>query len=163
MGSIMTVIIPSTTGRCNNINPLTSSNRIIIMRKYFARALLCAVGLRWGLTTAAQTFSDANWSPLGSGMWGPSPDGAAVSALAVSGGVLYSGGLFYTAGGTNASQIAQWNGSSWSPLGLGLNYPKVNALAATGGTLYVGGQFTRAGGTTANYGTEPIGPRWGRV
>jgi hypothetical protein len=44
-----------------------------------------------------------------------------VSALAVSGSTLYAGGYFTTAGGTNANDIAQWNGSSWSALGSGMN------------------------------------------
>ena len=35
-------------------------------------------------------------------------------ALAVSGGTLYAGGDFTTAGGSAANDIAQWNGSSWS-------------------------------------------------
>ena len=45
-----------------------------------------------------------------------------VNALAVSGGTLYAGGIFTTAGGNAANYIAQWNGSSWSALGSGMNY-----------------------------------------
>ena len=44
-----------------------------------------------------------------------------VSALAVSGSTLYAGGDFTTAGGDTANYIAQWNGSSWSALGSGMN------------------------------------------
>ena len=42
-------------------------------------------------------------------------------ALAVSGSTLYAGGGFTTAGGSAANHIAQWNGSSWSALGSGMN------------------------------------------
>ena len=47
------------------------------------------------------TFSDADWSALGSGMDYP------VNALAVSGTNLYAGGQFTTAGGVTANSIAQ--------------------------------------------------------
>ena len=43
-----------------------------------------------------------------------------VSALAVSGSTLYAGGDFTTAGGSAANYIAQWDGSSWSALGSGI-------------------------------------------
>jgi hypothetical protein len=49
-----------------------------------------------------------------------------------------------------ASDIAQWNGSSWSPLGSGVN-GGVYALAVSSGTLYAGGQFTTAGTNAAGY------------
>jgi hypothetical protein len=94
-------------------------------------------------------WNGSSWSALGSGM-----DGY-VSALAVSGSDLYAGGVFTTAtnnGGVAvpANYIAQWNGSSWSALGLGMNND-VFALAVSGGNLYVGGGFTTAGASAARY------------
>jgi trimeric autotransporter adhesin len=50
-----------------------------------------------------------------------------VYALAVSGSTLYAGGDFTTAGGIAANYIAQWNGSSWSALGSGMNNDSVCA------------------------------------
>ena len=71
--------------------------------------------------------------------------------LAVSGNTLYAGGFFTTAGSdTNANYIAQWNGSSWSALGSGMN-GIVDALAVSGGTLYAGGSFTTAGTKVSAY------------
>ena len=79
-------------------------------------------------------------------------------ALAVSGGTLYAGGNFTTAGGSAANDIAQWNGSSWSALGSGLKShvygTYVNALAVSGSTLYAGGYFTTAGGKVSAYVAE---------
>jgi hypothetical protein len=101
------------------------------------------------------TFSDANWSALGLGM------NNAVCALAVSGTNLYAGGYFTRAGGTAATNIAKWDGSTWSALGLGVESSgSVFALAVSGTNLYAGGSFTRAGGTTATNIAKWNGSAW---
>ena len=82
-----------------------------------------------------------------------------MDALAVSGSTLYAGGDFTTAGGNAANYIAQWNGSSWSALGSGMN-GHVYALAVSGSTLYAGGYFTTAGGNAANYIAQWNGSSW---
>ena len=93
------------------------------------------------------TFSDANWISLG-GL--PGVDGS-VSALVVNTntGRVYIGGAFTIAGTVLANNIAQWDGSVWSPLGSGIS-GQVNALALDeSGNLYAGGVFTSAGGVSA--------------
>jgi len=72
-----------------------------------------------------------------------------VNALAVSGSILYAAGAFTNAGGSAANYIAKWDGSSWSPLGSGMN-SAVSALALSG-DLFAGGAFTNAGGSAANH------------
>jgi hypothetical protein len=88
------------------------------------------------------------WSPLGSGMGGENGL-PAVTALAVSGGDLYAGGHFTSAGGVTANRIAKWSGNAWTPLGSGLS-SFVTALAVSGGNLYAAGYFFTAGGVPAN-------------
>jgi len=98
------------------------------------------------------------WSAMGSGL----PiyrSGPWVNALAVSGTNLYVGGYFRTAGGSPATNIARWNGSTWSALGSGLN-GAVYALAVSGTNLYVGGYFTIAGGSPADYIAKWDGSTW---
>jgi hypothetical protein len=87
------------------------------------------------------------WSALGSGM-GNGDYPPTIFALAVSGGDLYVGGNFTTAGGAPANCIAQWDGGAWSALGSGMD-GQVQALAVSGANLYAGGNFNTAGGVSA--------------
>ena len=86
---------------------------------------------------------------------------ADVGALALSGDAVYAGGYFTMAGNSAANYIAQWNGTNWSALGLGMNsLVYVNALAVSGATLYAGGNFTTAGGNAANSIAQWDGSIW---
>jgi hypothetical protein len=99
------------------------------------------------------------WSAL-SGPSGTGMDGI-VYSLGVyddgSGGMLYAGGYFTTAGGVTVNRIATWDGSEWSTIsgtaGAGMN-DYVSTLAVyddgTGEALYARGRFTNAGGVTVN-------------
>ena len=100
------------------------------------------------------TFSDVQWSPLGSGM------NDEVIALAVNGTNLYAGGIFTNAGGVPAAGIAKWDGSAWSALGSGVMMADVDAIAVSGTNLYAGGYFTTAGGAPANYIAKWDGSAW---
>lgn len=94
--------------------------------------------------------ANGHWEALGSGLGLPG-DLSIVSAVAVMpDGSLIAGGDFLDAGGQPASHIARWDGSSWSPLGFGLDFGSsgiaVRALAVLpDGRLAVGGDFTFAG------------------
>ena len=106
------------------------------------------------------TFSNAQWSALGTGMTGGLQD---VQALAVSGTDLYAGGYFTTAGGVTVNSIAKWNGSTWSALGSGVtggSNPVIHAIAFSGNDLYAGGIFTTAGGVTVNNIAKWNGSAW---
>jgi hypothetical protein len=102
---------------------------------------------------------DSSWSALGSGV------NSSVKALAVSGTDLYAGGVFSSAGGKPANNVAKWaiggsNDGSWSALGSGVN-DDVYALAVSGGDLFVGGAFTSAGaGIQANHIAKWDGGNW---
>jgi hypothetical protein len=61
---------------------------------------------------------------------------------------LFAGGIFYTAGGSPANNVARFNGTQWLPLGTGINYD-VFASCVHKDELYFGGAFTMAGGIFA--------------
>src|SRR5262245_17443706 len=65
-------------------------------------------------------WDGSSWSALASGIQGVD-SAPPLHALAVSGSDLYVGGYFTAADGTAATNIAKWDGSSWSPLGSGMN------------------------------------------
>ena len=93
------------------------------------------------------------WHDVGSGVTTASGEPGHVEALAVfddgNGPALYVAGVFEFAGGVPARNIARWDGSQWSPLGLGLD-DGVRALTVydlgDGEALYIGGDFLTAGG-----------------
>ena len=76
--------------------------------------------------------------------WAPSPDGD-VHAIVVSNGVAYLGGIFTTAGGAPAGNLAAVDTTDGARLA---GWPatangQVNALALRAGALFVGGDFSR--------------------
>src|SRR5207253_1276809 len=65
-------------------------------------------------------WDGAQWVPLGAGL--TLPNGGGVFALAaLPTGDIIVGGQFTTADGQGIQNIARWDGSSWSALGLGIN------------------------------------------
>tara|TARA_R110000737_G_scaffold120671_4_gene153009 strand:- start:25375 stop:26715 length:1341 start_codon:yes stop_codon:yes gene_type:complete len=75
-----------------------------------------------------------------------------------SGNHLFAGGRFLTIGGGAALNVAEWDGTSWSAMDLGVT--KVSGFAqvlhmtdwddGSGPALYVGGRFDIAGGTAVS-------------
>jgi len=98
---------------------------------------------------------------------------AIIDAMCVFNNNLYVGGWFFEISGTVSGSIAQWNGTSWSNVGIGINpggFAHVKSMHVFNNELYVGGDsFDAAGngilkwnGTTwSNLGTgitgNPVG------
>lgn len=81
-----------------------------------------------------------------------------VYTLAVLDSQLYIGGVFNTAGGVAAHNVARWNGSSWFALGSGAG--QVRSITVSGDNLFVGGNFDDAGGIEANHIAKWNGNSW---
>jgi hypothetical protein len=93
--------------------------------------------------------------------FGPVGTNDSVSAIVTDGaGNLYAGGAFTETGGVTVNHVARWDGSSWSPLGSGMDGP-VYALAVDGsGNLYAGGNFDQAGGVSVKHIAMWDGSSW---
>ena len=88
-------------------------------------------------------WNGTNWSSLGTGLFtaNGNPVYTNVYALLVApNGSLYVGGNFDHVGGVAADNLARWDGSTWSSMGLDPTYYSVNSLVLAGnGDLYAGG------------------------
>src|SRR5207249_3904296 len=80
----------------------------------------------------------------------------------------YAGGIFTNTGEISATNIAKWDGSSWSALGSGISGPSdypyfggsVSALAVSGSNLYAAGSFSSAGSNAATNIAKWDGHNW---
>jgi hypothetical protein len=108
---------------------------------------------RWDGTT---------WSALEAGMTSNQyPFNARVYCLAVlPNGELIAGGYFTTAGEVSAYHIARWNGTTWFPLGAGMDGAVYALAVLPNGDLIAGGRFTFAGGVSANNVARWNGTTW---
>ena len=80
---------------------------------------------------------------------GPTNGVTSIEAIAVlANGDVVVGGIFNSIGGTQARNIARWNGAEWVPLGAGVDGPVSTLLVMPDGTLAVGGNIQLAGGLT---------------
>ena len=77
-------------------------------------------------------------------------------------GILYAGGAFTNAGGSNCSRIARYNGTAWSEMGMGVSKAaNVNVVRAwTNGIMYAGGYFTNIGGCNSRAVAKWTGTNW---
>lgn len=86
-------------------------------------------------------WTDSGWLSIGG------VDGR-IHALCLHDGELYAGGTFTSIGGTQANHIGRWDGTSWLPLGSGVNSGldvSVNSMVGLADQIFVGGTFTTAG------------------
>lgn len=82
-----------------------------------------------------------------------------VHAVTVFDGSLIAGGEFVFAGRQRVHHIARWDGTSWAPLGDGLD-GTVFSLAVYGGRLVAGGEFNRSGAERTGCVAQWDGARW---
>jgi len=99
------------------------------------------------------------WHALGGGLGLPGTL-SYVRALAAKNGTVYAGGSFTNSGSQFVTNLAVWNGTTWSAVAGGGVNGQVNALAFNNNDLYAGGAFTQAGATPANNIAKWDGANW---
>ncbi|MFY9346021.1 MAG: hypothetical protein WAT39_26260, partial [Planctomycetota bacterium] len=103
----------------------------------------------------AAVFDGAAWNALG----GPQPP-AVRAMVRLANGDLVLGGTFTSFGGVAANHVVRRSGTTFVPLGAGVDGP-VDALAvAPDGAVLVGGAFANAGGGPANRVARWTGTAW---
>ena len=101
------------------------------------------------------------FSAMGTGVTQGGPVGQVFAAAVGKDGRVYIGGIFDTAGGVAANNIAVWNGSQWLPLGRGLDAAVTGLVMDRSGVLWVGGIFSNVGtGAGAAYGITNNLVKW---
>lgn len=104
------------------------------------------------------TLDNPGWNSSLSGF--PGVGGTVYAQLYSSDGKLYVAGDFKTAGGITVSNIACWDGSTWTSLANGLNGPVYALAMDDNGNLYAGGSFTQASGIQVNRIAKWNGTAW---
>jgi hypothetical protein len=105
--------------------------------------LTAAIFLAFAQNSRAQFYG---WSSIGNGT--DNGTNGTVNAITKFNNNLILGGYFTQAGAVSVSNLASWNGTSWSSLGGGMD-DTVNALIVFNGSLIAGGKFLNAGGYPA--------------
>jgi hypothetical protein len=140
------------TGSSNGVNNVVRALAVVGNEVVVGGEFTSAGGVSANRVARFNTQTNT-WSSLGTG----SSNGVngEVLALAVVGNEVVVGGLFTSAGGVSANNVARFNTqtNTWSTLGTGSSNgvnERVSALAVVGSEVFVGGSFTSAGGVSAN-------------
>jgi hypothetical protein len=145
------------TGSSNGVSGIGSVNvsaLAVVGNEVYVGGLFTSAGGVSANRVARFNTQTNTWSTLGTGSSNGVSGG--VGALAVVGNEVFVGGLFTSAGGVSANNVARFNTqtNTWSTLGTGssngVSGGGVYALAVVGNEVYVGGLFTSAGGVSAN-------------
>src|SRR5580765_8468778 len=132
--------------------------RVMRVGRYCA---ICFGALLWCEIASAQSApGDEHWD-YRFGL--PGVDGF-VGVFATNGSDVYIGGDFTSVGNVLATDIAKWDGQTWSALGSGMNASGqafvYRMAVAPNGDIYAGGQFTSAGGINATNVAKWNGVAW---
>jgi hypothetical protein len=140
-GSQWSAVGGGVTGSCNTLLVYDDGTGLAL----YAGGTFTAAGGVPGTSCIAR-WNGSAWSELTGGMAGANlPRVNSLAAFDDGHGVaLYAGGLFTTAGGRDAQNLARWSAGGWQPVGNGTSDNVIRLAVFDDGTgpgLYVGGAF----------------------
>lgn len=105
-------------------------------------------------------WNGTSWSSLGSGISGGSSSGG-VRKMIVYNNELYVMGIFTNAGGVSATNIAKWDGSSWSAVAsIQGTVQQIACAEVFNDELYIGGNFSGINNIPVNRLAKFDGTSW---
>ena len=111
-------------------------------------------------SVAVLDAATGQWSALGAGITNPIDVGSVTALASTPAGDLIAGGMFTIAGTASVSNLARWNGTTWSPMGSGVNASVRSLTVFQNGDVAAGGAFSTAGGIPANCIARWNGSTW---
>lgn len=132
---------------------------MILLLSKASRKFLTKISIAFILIIMTNPSFSQTWEALGSGVTDN------IYASVEFNNALYVAGDITMAGGVAVSNIAKWDGTSWSAVGTGITgtFSYVLALAVYNGELYAGGDFSAAGGVAATDIAKWNGTAWSDV
>ena len=121
------VVVESASGAASGVSPLSTGCDDEVDALAWFNGSMVAAGRFWvaggQIANHVAAWNGTAWTRLGSGINTVGTELYYATALAVYGGdsALVMGGWFLSVGGVNASNVASWSGTAWSPLGTGTN------------------------------------------
>lgn len=103
-------------------------------------------------------WDGSQWHALGSGVFNGG-SGQSVYAVATLDTDVYVAGVFKSASGVNATNLARWDGAQWHAMGGG-PFGSCSALTVVGTTIYTAGNFTNLSGVPARHVARWNGSAW---
>jgi hypothetical protein len=103
-------------------------------------------------------WNGSQWQALGGGVFNGG-SGLVVNDVKVLNNDVYVAGVFKSAGGVIATNIARWDGAQWHAMGGG-PFGSYYALAIAGTNVYTAGNFTNIGGVAAKHVARWTGSAW---
>lgn len=141
------------------------STLICSMKTRARAAMIAATTLAAACIPSHAQFCEPEWTPMGTGTAAGGVN--AVRSMMVyddgMGPALYIGGQFTSINGVAATNIAKWNGTTWSAVGGGVNGTVFTMSvydSGAGPELYAAGSFTQAGGAPASRIAKWNGTAW---
>ena len=105
-------------------------------------------------------WDGSQWTPVGNGFPGSGPAHSPTTLVFDAYGNLYAGGYFTTAGEASVSNVARWDGTSWTEVGMGTDGIVEALTIDANGNLYASGGFSQAGGLEVNGIARWDGTEW---